>query len=120
MCRSMLTDIKNCKLDTVAKYLKLKPFNHHRACDDAAVLGEIFINLIQRLVDDFKLTDVVVNDSQKRISLTEKQQKVWMNFIPSITLNVYTHASYDHAAEQMTRLVDFLGSSDRQERKMSG
>lgn len=35
MCRSMLTDIKNCKLDTVAKYLKLKPFNHHRACDDA-------------------------------------------------------------------------------------
>ena len=58
MCRSMLTDIKNCKLDTVAKYLKLKPFNHHRACDDAAVLGEIFINLIQRLVDDFKLTDV--------------------------------------------------------------
>lgn len=23
-----------------------------------AVLGEIFINLIQRLVDDFKLTDV--------------------------------------------------------------
>ena len=38
----------------------------------------------------------------------------------SITLNVYAHASYDHAAEQMTRLVDFLGSSDRQERKMSG
>ena len=43
---------QNCKLDTVAKYLKLKPFNHHRACDDAAVLGEIFINLIQRLVDE--------------------------------------------------------------------
>lgn len=53
MCRAMLTDIKNCKLDTVAKYLKLKPFNHHRACDDAAVLGEIFLNLVQRLKDDF-------------------------------------------------------------------
>ena len=53
MCRAMLKDIKNCKLDTVAKYLKLKPFNHHRACDDAAVLGEIFLNLIQRLRDDF-------------------------------------------------------------------
>lgn len=38
----------------------------------------------------------------------------------SITLNVYTHASYDHAAEQMAKLVDFPGSSDRQERKMSG
>ncbi|MGN0478516.1 MAG: exonuclease domain-containing protein, partial [Hominenteromicrobium sp.] len=53
MCRAMLKDIKNCKLDTVAKYLKLKPFNHHRACDDAAVLGEIFLNLVQRLKDDF-------------------------------------------------------------------
>ena len=38
----------------------------------------------------------------------------------SITLNVYTHASYDHAAEQMAKLVNFPGSSDRQERKMSG
>ena len=38
----------------------------------------------------------------------------------SITLNVYTHASYDHAAEQMAKLVDFPGPSDRQERKMSG
>lgn len=76
--------------------------------------------VVRRNPFDFKLTDVVVNDSQKRISLTEKQQKVWMNFIPSITLNVYTHASYDHAAEQMAKLVDFPGSSDRQERKMSG
>ena len=42
MCRSLLKDIKNYKLDTVAKYLKLDPFNHHRACDDAAVPGEKF------------------------------------------------------------------------------
>ena len=52
VCRSLLKDIKNCKLDTVASYLKLKPFNHHRADDDAAVLGEIFLNLIARLKDD--------------------------------------------------------------------
>ena len=52
VCRSLLRDIKNCKLDTVAAYLKLKPFNHHRADDDAAVLGEIVLNLIQRLKDD--------------------------------------------------------------------
>ncbi len=52
ICRALLTDIKNCKLDTVAAYLKLKPFNHHRADDDAAVLGEIFLNLLQRLRED--------------------------------------------------------------------
>lgn len=52
MCRSMIKDIKNYKLDTVAKYLKLDPFNHHRACDDAAVLAKIFQNLLQRLKED--------------------------------------------------------------------
>jgi len=52
ICRSLLKDIKNCKLDTVANYLKLKPFNHHRADDDAAVLGEIFLNLVSRLKED--------------------------------------------------------------------
>jgi len=52
MCRSMLKDIKNCKLDTVAKYLKLDPFNHHRASDDATVLGKIFIALLTRLQED--------------------------------------------------------------------
>ena len=46
MCRSMLKGIKNCKLDTVANYLKLPPFNHHRACDDAAVLAQIFEQLL--------------------------------------------------------------------------
>ena len=49
MCRSLLKDIKDCKLDTVAKYLKLGDFNHHRADDDAATLGEIFIALTERL-----------------------------------------------------------------------
>jgi DNA polymerase-3 subunit alpha (Gram-positive type) len=52
MCRSLLKGIKNVKLDTVAKYLKLDPFNHHRACDDAAVLGQIFLKLIQQLKED--------------------------------------------------------------------
>ena len=52
MCRSMLRGIKNCKLDTVAKYLKLAPFRHHRACDDAAVLGRIFLRLLQMLSED--------------------------------------------------------------------
>lgn len=45
ICRSILPDIKNCKLDTVAKYLRLGNFNHHRATDDAEILSRIFISL---------------------------------------------------------------------------
>lgn len=58
MCRTMLTDIKNYKLDTVAKYLHLGNFNHHRACDDAEMLGQIFIMLLQRLQEDTKAKTV--------------------------------------------------------------
>lgn len=59
MCRSMLKDIKNCKLDTVAKYLKLDPFNHHRASDDATVLGKIFAILLTRLKEDTGAQSVI-------------------------------------------------------------
>ena len=52
MARSLLPDLNKVTLDSVAKYLKLKPFHHHRAEDDAAVLGEIFLNLKERLVQD--------------------------------------------------------------------
>lgn len=54
--RAILPDIKNCKLDTVAKYLRLGDFNHHRATDDATILAHIFINLCTRLKDDFNIT----------------------------------------------------------------
>lgn len=54
--RAILTDIKNCKLDTVAKYLRLGDFNHHRATDDAEMLARIFINLCTRLKDDYNIT----------------------------------------------------------------
>lgn len=57
VCRSMLKDIKNCKLDTVAKYLKLPPFNHHRAVDDAKILGEIFLRLLVRMKEDMNIKD---------------------------------------------------------------
>ena len=38
-------------------------------------------DVIRRNPFDFKLIDVVSNDSQKRIAMTEEQQKLWMDFI---------------------------------------
>ncbi len=56
--RAILKDIKNCKLDTVANYLRLGDFNHHRASDDAEILARIFIELVRRLKDDYFITNV--------------------------------------------------------------
>ncbi len=56
ICRAVLKDIKNCKLDTVAKYLRLGSFNHHRACDDAEMLSKIFKCLVDRLYEDYGIT----------------------------------------------------------------
>ena len=64
--RAILTDIKNCKLDTVAKFLRLGDFNHHRATDDAEMLARIFINLCQRLSDDYGITKT--NDINTKIA----------------------------------------------------
>ncbi len=46
IARALYPNLKNHKLDTVAKALQLPPFNHHRACDDARVLAQIYLKLI--------------------------------------------------------------------------
>lgn len=58
IARAILPDIKNVKLDTVANYLRLGSFNHHRATDDAEILAKIFISLCSRLEDDYNITSV--------------------------------------------------------------
>ncbi len=58
LCRALYPDLKNHKLDTVAKHLQLEPFNHHRACDDARVLAHIFACLIKDLQKQKGITTV--------------------------------------------------------------
>ena len=38
----------------------------------------------------------------------------------SVTLNVYTHASYDRAAEQMAKIIDFKGLAAPEPQRKSG
>lgn len=56
--RAILPDIKNVKLDTVADYLRLGKFNHHRATDDAEILSRIFMSLCDRLKTDYNIHTV--------------------------------------------------------------
>ncbi len=56
--RALYPHLKNHKLDTVAKHLELAPFNHHRACDDARVLAEIFAKMLVELKENHGLKTV--------------------------------------------------------------
>lgn len=47
MSRALIMSIKNHKLDTVAKFLKIPEFKHHRASDDARALAYILIELLK-------------------------------------------------------------------------
>ena len=58
IAKSILRDSKDFKLNTVAEYLRLGTFNHHRATDDATMLAKIFICFIDRLKTDYNITQL--------------------------------------------------------------
>ena len=49
LCSSAFPQLRNVKLDTVAAFMGLGEFNHHRACDDARMLARIFLPLLKDL-----------------------------------------------------------------------
>ena len=63
LARALYKGLKNYKLDTVANHLKLPPFNHHRACDDAAVLAGIYACMLKDMAQQKIETLQQVNTS---------------------------------------------------------
>lgn len=59
MARAMYPELKKHKLDTIAERLGVMQKHHHRADDDARVLAEIFLKMVQKLVEDAGITKVM-------------------------------------------------------------
>ena len=49
LSRLLMPDLKNHKLNTIAKELNVSLENHHRAVDDATATAQIFLNFISKL-----------------------------------------------------------------------
>ena len=49
LSRFLNPDLKNHKLDTLAKHYNLGEFNHHRASDDAEMLANILFHMIEKM-----------------------------------------------------------------------
>ncbi len=67
LSRHINTDLKKHKLDTLQEYYGLEAFNHHRACDDAEMLGKIFFCMCQKLKKEG-----IRNISDMLLSMAEK------------------------------------------------
>ena len=92
-------ELKNHKLDTIAKAYELGDFNHHRACDDAEMLAMIFFRMID-IMEKMDLTDFV----HLQREMTEKADPLKLNTYHQILLvknqtglkNLYKLISYSY------------------------
>lgn len=83
------------------------------ACDEDAIRKNPFV---------FKLTDVIVNDSEQRIALTEEQLNMWMNFIKNDSTYAKYYDEFIVLSETGMRVSEFCGLTkkdlDFEERKI--
>lgn len=55
MARLLLPHLNKFKLNIVAKELKVDPFDHHRASEDAMALARIFVKFLERLMSEYHI-----------------------------------------------------------------
>ncbi len=56
--RGIFPQLNKHKLDSIAKFLKLGDFNHHRAYDDANMLARIFQVMLKKLSEEYDIKTV--------------------------------------------------------------
>ncbi len=95
VARALLPHLENHKLDTVAKALDCEDFNHHRACDDAAVLAQIFTRLCVKLKDDCAC-DNVANINTSLVKNPERYHMIILVKNMVGLKNLYTLISESH------------------------
>lgn len=73
LARKLYPELKRHKLNLVAEHLNLGDFNHHRACDDAKVLAEIFLCMQKKMSEEFHIKEVAqINDFVSSEASTKK------------------------------------------------
>ena len=99
VCRALYPHLKNHKLDTVADYLKLAPFNHHRACDDAKVLADIFLHLMRDMKETKGIESVdAINTSLSGVDAKKARPYHMILLAKNMTglKNLYKLVSWSH------------------------
>ncbi len=66
LSRYLNPELKRHKLDNLADYFGLGNFNHHRACDDAEMLGLIFNKMAEKMQNEgvYSIADMIASMSE--------------------------------------------------------
>jgi len=99
LSRFLNPDLKSHKLDVVAKYYDLGDFNHHRACDDAEMLANIFFSMVDKMdrLDIKSFADLQRDMSENANPLTIKPyHQVILVKNPTGLKNLYKLVSYSY------------------------
>ncbi len=75
LAQNLLPDLGKYKLDIVAEHLDLPAFNHHRACDDAAMVGYMLIPF-RRMLGDLNIHRISqINDAMLQLRSSVKRRQ---------------------------------------------
>ena len=99
LSRFLNPDLKSHKLDVVAKYYDLGSFNHHRACDDAEMLANIFFAMTEKMdrLDIKSFADLQRDMSENANPLTIKPyHQIILVKNPTGLKNLYKLVSYSY------------------------
>ncbi|CDB16709.1 dNA polymerase III polC-type [Clostridium sp. CAG:221] len=58
ICRFLYPELKSVKLNLVAKHLGVKLTSHHRAVDDAKATGDIFVECIKKIKEEYEVSSL--------------------------------------------------------------
>ena len=76
LAQNLLPDLGKYKLDIVCRHLNLPDFNHHRASDDAAMVGHMLVPFIQMLRDRGVSTLQQINGNLAKTSSLGKAKRM--------------------------------------------
>ena len=76
LAQNLLPELGKYKLDVVCRHLNLPDFNHHRASDDAAMVGYMLVPMIQMLRDRGVQTLQQINPALARTSSLGKARRM--------------------------------------------
>ena len=99
LSRYLNSDLKSHKLDAVAKYYNLGDFNHHRACDDAEMLANIFFAMTEKMtrfdINDFEALQRDMSENADPLKIKPYHQVILVKN-PTGLKNLYKLISYSY------------------------